>query len=231
LPNFGVGPGIFQELTTGTQNTAIGNRPAGGPYKLTTGRGSCETGSNNTFLGTNTQLYPGEQLIRSGEGTILEFDSSGNIIPSAGTYNTVSKIDTELSSLQSGVAINSVDITILLSGETVFTTSGSYSVPLNKTTLTIELMGGGGGGSSGGRGSDSAWTGGGGGGSGALEKITILVTNAQVIDFTIGVGETIPGQLKAQPTQSRGNGTATTVTMYGQTLLIANGGFGSTGIK
>jgi len=35
----------------------------------------------------------------SGEGTILEFDSSGNVIPSAGTYNMVSKIDTELSSL------------------------------------------------------------------------------------------------------------------------------------
>jgi len=29
----------------------------------------------------------------TGEGTILEFDSSGNIIPSAGTYNSVSKID------------------------------------------------------------------------------------------------------------------------------------------
>jgi len=205
--------------------------------------GTCETGSNNTFLGTNIQLYPGEQSLSnsialgggavitnynqlmvasdvtsfnisgltastgSGEGTILEFDSSGNIIPSAGTYNTVSKIETELSSLKSGVAINSVDITILLSGGTVFTTSGRYSVPLNKTTLTIEAMGGDGEGSSGGTGSDGAWAGGGGGGSGALEKITIPVTNAgvscgggggmgSVNTSTYGTGGTgtIPGQ-------------------------------------
>jgi len=83
--------------------------------------GTCEDGSNNTFLGTNTKLQPGQQLIGdpialgagvvisnynqlmvasnvtsfnisgltsstgSREGTISEFESSGNIIPSAGT--------------------------------------------------------------------------------------------------------------------------------------------------
>jgi len=93
----------------------------------------------------------------------LEFDSSGNIIPSAGTYNTVSKIDTDIS-------------TLLLSGGTVFTALGSYTVPSNATKLTIEAMGGGGGGSGGGAGSDSAWAGGG-GGSGALEKISIPATS------------------------------------------------------
>jgi len=59
-----------------------------------------------------------------------------------------------------------------------------------------------------------------------LENITIPVTRGQVIDFTIGVG----GAGGAQPTQSRGNGTDTTITMYGQTLLTANGGLESTGI-
>jgi len=88
-------------------------------------------------------------------------------------------------------------------------------------------MGGGGGVSSAGTGSESAWDGGGGGGSGALEKITIHVTGRQVINFTIGVG----GAVGAQPDQSRGNGIATTVTMYGQTLLTAKGGLGSTGIN
>jgi len=71
--NFGVGPGVFQELTTGTQNTTIGNAAAGGPYKLTTGSGNvmvgynsggtCENGLNNTFLGTNTKLQPDQQSI------------------------------------------------------------------------------------------------------------------------------------------------------------------------
>jgi len=271
--NFGVGPGVFQELTTGTQNTAIGNAATRGPYKLTTGSGNvmvgdnsgatCENGLNDTFLDTNTKLYPGEQLISdfialgagavisnynqlkvasnvttfnisgltpstgSGEGTILEFDSSGNITPSAGTCNAISKIDTEPSSLQSSVTTNTSDITTLLSEGTVFTTTGSYVVPSNATTLTIEVMGGGGGGSSGGIVSDSAWAGGGGGGSGALEKITIPVTSRQVIDFTIGVG----GAGGAEPTQRGGNGTSTIVIMYGQTLLTANGGLGSTGIN
>jgi hypothetical protein len=53
--NFGIGPSVFNNLTTGTQNTAIGNSAAGGPHKLTT--------VNNNFLGTNTQLYPGEQSL------------------------------------------------------------------------------------------------------------------------------------------------------------------------
>jgi len=92
---------------------------------------------------------------------------------------------------------------------------------LNVTTIIIEAMGGGGGGSSCGTGSDGAWAGGGRGGSGALEKITIPVTSEQVLDFTIGVG----GAGGAEPTQSGGNGTSTTITMYGQTLLAANGGF------
>jgi len=64
--NFGVGPGVFNSLTTGMQNTAIGNLAARGSDKLTTrtrnvmvgyNSSTCEDGSNNTFLGTNTQLY------------------------------------------------------------------------------------------------------------------------------------------------------------------------------
>jgi len=155
----------------------------------------------------------------SGEGTIWEFDSLGNIIPSAGTYNMVSKIDAELSSLESIVSSNTSSINTLLSGGTVFTSSGSYTIPSNVTTLTIEAMGGGSGGSGGGTGSYGAWAGGGGGGSGALEKITIPATSGQVIDFTIGVGGAGAGGAG-----SGGNGTATTITMYGQTILTANGG-------
>jgi len=84
----------------------------------------------------------------------------GNVIPSAGTYNTVSnKIDTELSSLQSSVTTNTSDITTLLSGG----------------------------------------------------------TSGQVIDFTIGVGGA-----GGAGTGSRGNGIATTITMYGQTILTAD---------
>jgi len=95
------------------------------------------------------------------------------------TYNMVSKIDTKLSSLQSSVTTNTSDINTLLSGGTLFTASGSYTVPSNITTLTIEAIGGGGGGAGSGSGSDGAWDGGGGGSLGLLEKITIPVTSGQ----------------------------------------------------
>jgi len=62
-----------------------------------------------------------------------------------------------------------------------------------------------------------------------LEKITIPATSGQVIDFTIGVGGVGVGGSGGGG--SGDNGTAATVTMYGQTILTANGGLGSTGIN
>jgi len=63
--NFGIGQNVLQDLTTGYQNTALGDGAGSGPYGLTTGSGNvmvgynsgggCVTGSNNTFLGANTQ--------------------------------------------------------------------------------------------------------------------------------------------------------------------------------
>jgi len=42
--NFGVGQNVIQDLTTGTQNTAIGNGAGTGPYGLTTGSGNVMVG-------------------------------------------------------------------------------------------------------------------------------------------------------------------------------------------
>jgi len=154
--NFGVGPDVFQELTSGTQNTAIGYGAGEGTYGLTTGSGNvmigynlgggCETGSNNTFLGSNTNFEGATYINRSialgaggkitgynqfvvapnveifnspglkpstgsREGTLLGFDSSGNIIPSAGSYNSVSKIDTTIS-LKINLSYNDTSFTV-----------------------------------------------------------------------------------------------------------------------
>jgi len=128
------------------------------------------------------------------------------------TYNTVSKIDTKLSSLQSSVTTNTSDINTLLSGGTLFTVSGSYTVPSNITTLSIEAIKEGGGGAGSGSGSDGAWDGRGGGSLGLLEKITIPVTSGQVISFTIGTGGTA-GSATSVSSSNRGT---TTITMYGQ---------------
>jgi len=67
--NLGVGPSVLTQVTSGTDNTAIGNAASGPPYSITTGSGnvmlgansggSCLNGSNNTFLGSNTGFKPG----------------------------------------------------------------------------------------------------------------------------------------------------------------------------
>jgi len=125
--NLGVGLGALEQLTTGTNNIAIGLGAASGQYGLTTSSGnlmiginsgpSCVTGGNNTFLGYNTLMYGTNYIVGSialganakitfynqlmvapitqfnmpgltpstgtSAGTILEFDSAGNIIPTA----------------------------------------------------------------------------------------------------------------------------------------------------
>jgi len=64
--NFGVGLSVFNNLTTGKQNTSIENLAARGEYKLTTRNNNvmvgynlgaiCEDGSYNPFLGCNALL-------------------------------------------------------------------------------------------------------------------------------------------------------------------------------
>jgi len=64
-----VGPSTLTQVTTGTDNTAVGYAASGPPYSTTTGSGnvllgansgeSYENGSNNTFLGYNTAFKPG----------------------------------------------------------------------------------------------------------------------------------------------------------------------------
>jgi len=66
------GPGVLGNLTTGTQNTIVGNWEDALPYTITSGSNntfigynagkSCEQGSNNTFVGANAQLQPGQTL-------------------------------------------------------------------------------------------------------------------------------------------------------------------------
>jgi len=149
--NFGVGPSVFDQLTIGVQNVAVGNLSAV-EYSVTNGSGNvmigynsganCQSGNNNTFLGAYAQFESGKTSINSsiglgydaiinadnqlmvatainsfnisglkastgtGEGTILEFDSAGNILPSAGTYNTVASIDKIIAAINAPYAMS-----------------------------------------------------------------------------------------------------------------------------
>jgi len=66
------------------------------------GSGATITGYNQLMVATNVTQFNIPGLAASTgtcAGTILEFDSAGNIFPMAGTYKTVSKIDTAIASI------------------------------------------------------------------------------------------------------------------------------------
>jgi len=158
--NVAVGPNALSQVTTGMGNTTIGSDAGGSPYGIAAGSGNvmvganagniCSGGSNNTFLGSNTDFTPGvgyysgsialgsgaiidnyNQLMVSsnvttfnmaglaaltgtGEGTILEFDLAGNVLPTAGTYKTVAAIYTAIAAINAPYA-------------TSWATSGQYT--------------------------------------------------------------------------------------------------------
>jgi len=92
--NFGVGPGVLGNLTTGTQNTVVGNWGDALPYTITSGSNntfigynvgkSCEQGSNNTFVGANVQLQPGQTLFSGsiGLGAGVEINNNDSNVTS-----------------------------------------------------------------------------------------------------------------------------------------------------
>jgi len=84
----------------------------GGTYmnsSIGLGEGVIVSGYNQFMVALNITSFNISGLAAStgsGEGTILEFDSAGNILPSVGTLNSVSKIDSAVSTLQSYVVSN-----------------------------------------------------------------------------------------------------------------------------
>jgi len=140
----------------------------------------------------------------------LEFDSSGNIIPSAGTYNTVSKIDSAISAIKNNYIF--------------FTYNGgafNYTVPDGINLISIEAAGGGAPGNSAinsGATNENAttiWQGGRGGGSGQFGSITIPVSSGGAFEFSFGSG----GVDSATPTPAM----ATTILYNGALVLTCNG--------
>jgi len=100
--NLGVGPSTLTQLTTRTNNVAIGLGSSSGKDSLTTGNGNvmvgpnsgpgCVTGSNNTLLGYHTSMSASYILgsIALGAGTKI---SGYNLIaPNATQFNILGLI-------------------------------------------------------------------------------------------------------------------------------------------
>lgn len=115
--------------------------------------------------------------------------------------------------------------TVTTGGTTNFTSSGTYTIPLGVSTLTITLYGAGG---SGGEGDESgSGGGGGGGGSGGVVQGTLTVSNnvqgnptQQTIAVTIGAGGDAPSD------GDKVSGGATAIVYSGQTTQASGGGHG-----
>jgi gliding motility-associated-like protein len=115
--------------------------------------------------------------------------------------------------------------------------SGSWTVPCDVTSITVQIYGGGGGGGGRGGGSNGGIydsRGGGGGGAGGYSTITINVTPGTSFNYTIGAGGCGGGgQPDGQDGDNGSNGAGSTFsgTSSGGTLvnLSANGGARGTG--
>jgi len=96
------------------------------------GEGATVSTYNQLMVAPNVKTFniSGTPSTGSGEGTISEYDSSGNIIASAGTYNSVSKIYSKFSSLSSSVSTNTTNIPSLQSQELTL-----LILPISKTQL------------------------------------------------------------------------------------------------
>ena len=73
------------------------------------GSGATITTYNQLVVAPNVTLFNIPGLAAStgtGAGTILEFDSTSNILPTAGTYKTVSAIDTAIASIDAPYAMS-----------------------------------------------------------------------------------------------------------------------------
>ncbi|WP_052122265.1 GEVED domain-containing protein [Flavobacterium suncheonense] len=98
-----------------------------------------------------------------------------------------------------------------------FTTlgNGSFTVPCDVTSITVECWGGGG--SGGGQGNNNAQAGGGGGG--AYARSTVAVTPNTTINFFVGAGG-------AQTASGNTNGNNGENTTWNTNQVVAQGGFG-----
>lgn len=103
-------------------------------------------------------------------------------------------------------------------GMTVFTTSGTFTVPANVSTVNVECWGGGASG-----GGYTTTTTGGGGGGGSYAQSSVSVTPGGTVTITVGAG----GAAIALNTASVGNPGGTT--SFGASVLALGGSGGATG--
>jgi len=106
--NVMVGAGAGNSCSNGSNNTFLGSntafRPGVGYYNgsIALGAGAVITNFNQLMVATNFTAFNMAGLAAStgtSAGTILEFDSEGNILPMAGTNKTVLDIDTAITSI------------------------------------------------------------------------------------------------------------------------------------
>jgi len=113
--NVMVGASVGYSCSGGSNNTFNGSntafKPRVGYYNgsIALGTGAVITGYNQLMVANNVTAFNMTGLAAStgtSAGTILEFDSEGNILPTAGTYKTISAIETAFASIDAPYAMS-----------------------------------------------------------------------------------------------------------------------------
>lgn len=184
----------------------------------------------------NATLNSGRKVeikkIDSTTNTITVNTGFGQSIDGLSTYLLQNQYDA-VSILSNGtnwVILNKINKVNSVQVQT-FSSSGSFNVPIGKTTLQVNVSGGGGGG---GAGAISAGAGGGGGGGAGIVPLftNLNVISGETLTITIGVGGTGGSGISGSPGTGNSGATGGNTTISGSSsglLLTIPGAGGGTG--
>jgi hypothetical protein len=208
MGNTGAGTSGQPLISAGTSAPAFGtvalgtaNTNVSGALTVTNGgTGAATLTANNVLLGNGTSAL---QVVAPG--------TTGNVLTSNGTTWT--------SSAAGGG----------LGGQTVFTSSGTFTIPSGKTVVKVTIVGGGGG--SGGSTNQNTNQGESAGGGGTAIKYLTGLTPGNTLTVTVGAGGTAGAGSTGSSCNSGGTGGTSSVASGTQTIttVSATGGIGGSG--
>lgn len=174
--------------STSTTYCALGTNVSGTLPIANGGTGS--TSTTYCALGSNVS---GTLPVANG-GTGQTTYTNGQLLIGNTTGNTLAKATLTAGtgiSITNGAGAITVTSTVAPTGSQVFTTSGTFTIPANVTSVKVTVIGGGGGGgaANGDPGCGGASGGGGGGGGVAIRQVTGL-TPGNTVTVTVGGGGT-----------------------------------------
>jgi hypothetical protein len=190
----------------------IGNTTGNTLTKATLTQGTGITVTNST--GSITVANAGVTSNVAGTGISLSGGTGAVTVTNSGVTSIVAGTGISVSGATGAVTVTSTAGGI--GGMTVFTSSGTFTIPTGKTTIKITVVGGGGGGATG---QEFRGCSGGGGGGTSMKYFT-SVTPGNTLSVTIGAGGTAGGGTGGTSSVASGTQSITTIQATGGTSPV-----------